>query len=944
MRKFAANCNSGPARLRIRPVAAACATLLVASTAAYGQQTNLDVVTVTGIRASIESSIAIKKASDSIVEVISAEDIGKLPDVSLGESLARLPGITSTRVDGRSQSVVIRGLAPKYGATLLNGREVASSGADRSAEYDQFPSELINSALVYKTADASLIGQGLSGTVDARTILPLSVKGRQIVVNVRGEKNSNGSLTSGISGNGNRESFSYIDQFGGGTVGLALGIAQLDSPGQKVETKQWGWAEKNGLNSVMPGQRAGTGALEGFDAEVQSGLQQRDGLMAVLEFKPSKDFSSVADLFYSKFAQDKKATRLTGITSTWAGGYDPSWNGGNQYPDWGSGANPSVTNPVYTTIGGVDFLTGGKVAGVQSVVNNNSTKRDDDTLAFGWKNTLKLNKDWTGVADLSYSKAKRTEVYTEIYTTAGPGAQNPLVTNGGGAWLTHGTLNFSGLGTPGGMSFTTDQNYANPANLYLNGKAVPWSKQNTQTSDDQLKALRLSAKRDLDWSVFSNVDAGVSYSNRTKDVVFFNNDLKLNTPVLVPASALKGIADMSATGMQGGIMAIDPNAVVGLYSPSATPWNMANGSYTITEKVATLFGKLGIDTEVGRVPVRGNVGGQFINTTQTSAGFAWANGAATPVEESKTYSNFLPSLNLAASLQPDLIARFGWGKSIMRPAMSDLRAGSDSPRIETAPRVPGGKEWKMNGGGNPGLDPWKATGVDISIEKYLDKRSYIAAAAFHKQLDSVIYTQSTARDFSVYKPLFPAGTVFPLLDTNWTSLPANGKSGKISGVEFSATLDGGLLTKSMEGLGLQYSSTSLDSGLQGTDANGNPTNDAIDGLSGRLSTLTVYFERNGFSARAAQRSRAEYIEIQRSMIWGNQFLIHPEEKVLDLQLGYSFEAGAFKGLSFILQVNNATDEPSKTVVSKTINGQKVSVPELYRTYGKSYLFGATYKF
>jgi iron complex outermembrane receptor protein len=603
-----------------------------------------------------------------------------------------------------------------------------------------------------------------------------------------------------------------------------------------------------------------------------------------------------------------------------------------------------VTNPVYNTINGAKFLTGGQISGVQAFVNNNSTKRDDDTLALGWKNTLKLDKDWSGVADLSYSKAKRTETYTEIYTTAGAGTPNPMVTNGGGVWIVPTTLNLAGMGTAGGMSFTSDQNYNDPANLYLNGSVNGWSKQNTQTSDDQIKTIRLAAKRDLDFSVLSSIDVGANYTQRSKDVVFSNNDLKLATPIVVPASALLGSVDMRPTGFQGNIMAIDPNAVVGLYTPSGTPWNMANGSYTITEKVTTLYGKVGIDTALGSVPVRGNAGGQFISTKQTSAGYAWLNNVASPVEESKSYSNFLPSLNLAASLQPDLIARFGWGKSIMRPAMSDLRAGSDTPKIATAPTVPGGLEWQMNGGGNPALDPWKATGLDFSIEKYLDKRSYFAVAAFEKKLDSVIYTQSTVRDFSVYKSLFPAGTLFPLSNYNLVNLPANGKGGKISGTEVSVSLDGSLVSKSMEGLGVQLSSSSLNSELQGTDASGNPTNDPIDGLSGKLNTFAVYYERNGFSARVSQRSRAEYVEIQRSMIWGNQFLIHPKEDVVDLQVGYSFDEGTLKGLSLLMQVNNLTDEPSKTLKTTTINGVTTTMPELYRSYGKSFLFGATYKF
>ncbi|HSN31850.1 MAG TPA: TonB-dependent receptor plug domain-containing protein, partial [Ideonella sp.] len=110
-------------------------------------------VTVTGIRGSIESSIAVKRNSDEIVEAVTAEDIGKLPETSIAESLARLPGLTAQRVNGRDQVISIRGLAPKFGVTLLNGREIVSTGDNRSVEFDQFPAELIYSAAVYKTPD-----------------------------------------------------------------------------------------------------------------------------------------------------------------------------------------------------------------------------------------------------------------------------------------------------------------------------------------------------------------------------------------------------------------------------------------------------------------------------------------------------------------------------------------------------------------------------------------------------------------------------------------------------------------------------------------------------------------------------------------------------------------------------------------------------------------------
>ena len=138
----------------------------------------MDSVVVTGIRRGIENAINIKQESTSIVEAISAEDIGKLPDSSIAESIARLPGLAAQRVAGRATTISIRGLAGDFSTTLLNGREQVSSGDNRSVEFDQYPSELLSAVVVYKTPDANLVAQGISGTVDLQTVRPLSLDDR----------------------------------------------------------------------------------------------------------------------------------------------------------------------------------------------------------------------------------------------------------------------------------------------------------------------------------------------------------------------------------------------------------------------------------------------------------------------------------------------------------------------------------------------------------------------------------------------------------------------------------------------------------------------------------------------------------------------------------------------------------------------------------------------
>src|ERR1700736_4323733 len=102
----------------------------------------LEEITVTGIRASIQSAIEVKRESADIVEAISSEDIGKLPDPSIAESLTRLPGITAQRSDGRTSDISIRGFGPDFNCTLINHREQVSTGDNRSIQFDQYPAEL----------------------------------------------------------------------------------------------------------------------------------------------------------------------------------------------------------------------------------------------------------------------------------------------------------------------------------------------------------------------------------------------------------------------------------------------------------------------------------------------------------------------------------------------------------------------------------------------------------------------------------------------------------------------------------------------------------------------------------------------------------------------------------------------------------------------------------
>lgn len=128
------------------------------------------VIIVTGFRASVENSIAAKRESNFIVDVVTADDIAGLPDVSIAESLARLPGVTSQRTGGQASAINIRGLSQDLVSATLNGREQVATSGNRVIEFDQYPSELISQAAVYKTPLASHIEGGIAGKVELKTV------------------------------------------------------------------------------------------------------------------------------------------------------------------------------------------------------------------------------------------------------------------------------------------------------------------------------------------------------------------------------------------------------------------------------------------------------------------------------------------------------------------------------------------------------------------------------------------------------------------------------------------------------------------------------------------------------------------------------------------------------------------------------------------------------
>ncbi|HJU25461.1 MAG TPA: TonB-dependent receptor plug domain-containing protein, partial [Rhodanobacteraceae bacterium] len=149
------------------------------------QPEQLQVVQVNGFVSSIENSTALKRNASTIVEAVSAEQIGKLPGVSIADALGRLPGIAVQTVDGRPQVLSIHGLGPDFSTALVNGGQQVSTSNNRDVQFDQYPSSWFDNVVVHLSPEADLIGQGLAGTVDMHTIRPLDKSAPVAAINAR---------------------------------------------------------------------------------------------------------------------------------------------------------------------------------------------------------------------------------------------------------------------------------------------------------------------------------------------------------------------------------------------------------------------------------------------------------------------------------------------------------------------------------------------------------------------------------------------------------------------------------------------------------------------------------------------------------------------------------------------------------------------------------------
>ena len=815
-------------------------------------------IVVTGIRRSLQDSVETKRRSNAIVDVISAEGVGKFPDTNVAESLSHLPGVTVDHQFGEGEQVSINGVEPALNRILIDGHSIASADwggnpsdrSSRSFNYSLLSPEIISQAIVYKTPEARIQEGAIGATVDIVTRKPLDLPPNTFRVsggyeyNDRSNRGSprgavlyswhNDSDTFGVLGSVSFDR-EYLARAGVAIYGYTTGAGLLgsyptDANGNIVygaNGNTTGGATINGA----PANRTSiatlsTARLPAFFAhEYFQQTRQREGFSGAIQWKPATNL------------------KLTATGLIIRGKYDNLSNSEFSYNVRGNLLQAAtVTNGLITsaTFGpGTGSTWQGEL---DTIYRKTTVKNDSGTLAFDWNVS-----GWDVTGNGGYTKAS--------------GGKSPEYNLG------FRTLQGFTVGANGRDTFLNWQHPASDATQWVttapaenglqtepavlaatNGLGYTGSQIGYQATDgvttDQEKFGQIDFARSVDFGPIAKIMFGLRYQDHDNQQVSIGQATFSNTGTTLAAIGAytldSGLYDgLSTTGNATPYATITPAQIISTLNASNT-LNVNRGLNTdsffkVNERIATAY--VQADFETGKF--RGNIGGRFVQTiddsnyylTSTVAAPTTANPNATrttvaPFDVTHTDNRFLPAFNIAYDAGSTVVLRAAAAKVIARPRYSQL-AGALSLDDTMA----------TGSGGNPNLKPYAATNFGASAEWYFAPGALLSGEIFYRDISNYITnsnTQQTITNQSSGRTL-----------TYAVSLPVNG--GKASVTGFSITAQ----TSLKWGFGIQtnYTFADADTGLNGQ---------GLPYLSRNTINIIPYYEKGPFQARVSYNRRSKY--------------------------------------------------------------------------------------
>ncbi|WP_157218247.1 TonB-dependent receptor [Flavisphingomonas formosensis] len=842
--------------------------------------TSPDDIVVTGYRASLRDALKAKRAATVVTETISSKDIGVLPDVTIADELARLPGITATRDRGNASQAVVRGLGPRLVLGLVNGREVASSEPDRNVRWEIYPSEIVSGVTVYKSQSADLIAGGVAATIDIRTLHPLDYTGPALTVRGGALYNDGGKDIPHYGGWGTRESGQYVAKLTD-TLAVAVGGSYQKQKNGFASFQGWGY---NTVDTGSPPTLDGKpiNAPWGAQTEVKALTETRWSTTGALEWKPGGDWDVNADFLYSDVKINERQ-------------YQQWYGRSNGWGDWGGtiGGPGDIYQPGNYTIVGNDIVAG-TLNNYSSVTNVLGHYTEDKNLIATGLNAKYSGDDWTVKFDGSYSLARRDNIWRAVASEVYP-ASTSFSTGAGSVPTVSTSID------PADPSIQSVRSY------YAGLVDGP------QRLRDSLAAGQADVYHTLHDGFFTGFGAGMRYSNRVKSFKAFTSAVTTNTggDVSIPSSML---GEFNVGGFNvPNLMYGNYEQIAGLALNIAAPIEDLSKYWRVREDDFEGY----LLADFGGNGFTGNVGVRFVDVSTHSNAFqgttSWdpilqANVTSyAPVSANNHYFRALPSLNLNFDLSDKLKLRAGIARVMSRPPLDELRA---SRSLSYYPPTNTGSA------GNPQLKPFMASQADLSLEWYFHKDALFALAGYYKKVGTNIgYTQAAA-DID--------GASYTI------TRPANGKGGNIAGLE--ATFQTPFyFIPGLDHFGIYSNVALVHSNIKELAPSSNPF--PAVGLAKFTGELDLYYSDHGIDARVALKHHTPFTVIYG---WDSSQLTRLEaETTLGASLSYTIN----RNFSVRVQANNLTNQVARFYWNN--DPQQLA---RYERYGRSYLMDVTFKY
>lgn len=787
------------------------ATPATAQDAAGGQQPAAEEeapgedIVVTGIRASLQSSIDLKKNASQVIDAISAEDVGKFPDKNVGEALQRVTGVQLERTDGEGTSINIRGIQASLNRYEINGVTVLDTGNSRGVDFRDFPVEFISRVEVVKSVSADVTEGGLGGTVRIITRRPFDKPGLLATGSVQGiHSNVNGDY-------GVRAAALISNTFADDRIGVLLGVTyeerRIRTDGVDTLSFTLG-PDRNadGRRDILP-------AIF-FITPIEQ-ANKRFGINGAVQFQATDNLMLYVEGFRSSRKFDSSGPRLS------------------FQPQFGTVSNAQVGSD---NIVDSFTITGGRVF-------NNNLSNTEDNLVQSLSGGAEWESDRLKATARVTKSSSRSE--SELFALQ---ARNLAINY---------TVDYN---NPKRLPNITPLN-ANPS-LPTNYTQA-FFRSNPSTSRQSEFAGRFDLSYDTGDGFLDGIDAGFIYSkrrieNEESDItVTYNNTSPLNgesnPSIFARLSPGTSPANFFGTGDLNGITIPSPwftldRSILSAY-PALVPVPVLVNTYDVEERVKAGYLKVNFASTLLGVPFSGNIGFRYAKTDVETNGFQVGTAGTTPLNVQSDYDAFLPSANVKFDLIPnELIFRLGAGEVLARPAPAQLAPSLryDSASFEASR-------------GNPALRPIKARQYDLSVEWYPNQGTSIAGAIFRKEVTDALIsvtTQSTIPGVGPRNPGDPTPVFFIAQPQN------NPATVAIEGIEVGITQNFTFLPSPLDGFGVQANYTYAKSGNTGlTNA---ITGQVLPytGLSKNSYNLTAFFEKFGLSARLSYNWRDDYLRVE----------------------------------------------------------------------------------